>query len=312
MESLALSFQVVGPLFVMLAIGYILRRLNRLDASTISQMTGVAYQVFLSSTLFNSIYRYDLSVALDATLIKIVLAMNMACFFIAILFAHIITGDLPRRAALAQAMFQNSYVLYGVPIVSAIYGSGSIGMVAIMTLFTIPLRNVLAVVELSLICKQKTSARHLLLNILKNPLIVSSLIAICLVLLRLELPTTITESVSSLASAAAPISLILLGATFSFEGLRGYAKDLSLGVLAKLIVLPLILMPLPILLGVRGDALLSLLIMFAAPTASSAHILAQQMGADNILSGHMIVIGSAFSVISLFLWIFLLRFFSLI
>ena len=75
----------------------------------------------------------------------------------------------------------------------------------------------------------------------------------------------------------------------------------------RLIIIPAVLLPVAILLKMRGVLLLSTLVMLAAPNATSAHVIAREMGADSELASALTVISSAASVFSFFILIFILK-----
>lgn len=112
------------------------------------------------------------------------------------------------------------------------------------------------------------------------------------------------QSVSGIAS---PLQLFLLGAFFQFSGLRRYARELTAVVAAKLIVFPGLFLGLGALLGFRDAAFVSLLGVFASPTAVNSFTMAQQMGGDAELAGDTVVVTSAVSMLTMFLWVFLFK-----
>ncbi len=71
-------------------------------------------------------------------------------------------------------------------------------------------------------------------------------------------------------------------------------------------------MPISIWLGFRDVELLGLMLIFASPTAISSFTMAQKMDADSDLAAQIVVFTSAFCILTVFLWIFLLKQFSLI
>ncbi len=64
--------------------------------------------------------------------------------------------------------------------------------------------------------------------------------------------------------------------------------------------------------GYRDVELSTLMIIFAAPTAISSFTMAKQMDSDSDLAGQIVVFTSAFCVITVFMWIFILKQFYLI
>ena len=47
-----------------------------------------------------------------------------------------------------------------------------------------------------------------------------------------------------------------------------------------------------------------LIALFASPTAVSSFTMAQQMDGDSQLAGQLVVFGSLFSILTIFLWVF--------
>ena len=101
--------------------------------------------------------------------------------------------------------------------------------------------------------------------------------------------------------------LFLLGAFFQFSGLKTYRRELVTVSIAKLIVSPGLFLGLGALLGFRGVAFVSLIGIFASPTAVNSFTMAQQMGGDAELAGDIVVTTSAASILTMFFWIFLFK-----
>ncbi|WP_413926742.1 AEC family transporter [Clostridioides sp. ZZV14-6387] len=89
--------------------------------------------------------------------------------------------------------------------------------------------------------------------------------------------------------------------------MKGHLRPILLGVCGRLILVPTIFLPISILLGFRNVELASLMIMLSAPTAVSSFTMAQQMDSDSELAGQIVVFTSAFSIITVFLIIFILK-----
>ena len=83
-------------------------------------------------------------------------------------------------------------------------------------------------------------------------------------------------------------------------------------VITKLIIVPLIMLPLSVFLGIRGIALLTLTIIYGAPTGVSTFQMAKQMDGDSDLAAQIIVFTSFFCIITMFIWIYILKSMALI
>ncbi|HEX9025236.1 MAG TPA: AEC family transporter, partial [Clostridium sp.] len=87
----------------------------------------------------------------------------------------------------------------------------------------------------------------------------------------------------------------------------GCLKQVIIGVLGKLIIVPIIFIPISIMAGFRDIELATLLIMFSAPVAINSFTMADQMGADSELAGQIVVFSSILSVFTIFTWIYVVK-----
>lgn len=307
MDSLLISLNAVAPLFLFLALGYLLRRWELLDSSAISRVSRLTHYVFLPALLFQNIVDSGLAQGLPWGLVLIAAASSTLGCLLSVGLASLVEGDHPRRAALAQGMFRNNYVTFGIAIATAIYGAGAAGLVSMLIACIVPLNNIYAVAELTVLRRQRLSFRRLMREIVANPFVIAAALGFAVALLPWQLPAALGTTLSGLSGAGIPLSMLMLGASFTFTGLGGYARDIVVGVLTKLVLLPLCFIPIYLALGIRGESLLVLFVALATPPAASSHVMAGQMGADSTLAGHLIVFGSAVSVVTLFAWLWLLK-----
>ena len=92
-----------------------------------------------------------------------------------------------------------------------------------------------------------------------------------------------------------------------FKKIGGNAKQLAMSVVGRLVLVPCIFLPLAVYLGFRNAELAILLSLFASPTAVSSFSMAQQMGGDDELAGQIVVFNTSLCVLTVFLWIFVLK-----
>ena len=291
-----------------MAIGYLLRKIGMLDAPAIAKMSTVTFRVLLSTMTFQNIYACDIRQIWNGREVLINLALTLANFILALLIAYRVQ---PRkrdvRGSLVQGMFQNSYITFGVPIVSAAFGAAGAAMVGMMSALIVPLRNMIVVAYLSILCSERADAKKIVFSVLKNPFFLGGVLGFAVCLLGIRLPYILSETVSSLSRIATPLSLLLLGATLDFKSMAGYKKELFWGVMGKMVLIPIGLMPLAVLAGLRDAPLLSTCVMVAAPSATSAHIIAREMGADGDLAGQITVLTATVSILVFFVFIFALH-----
>lgn len=307
MEELRLSANAVLPVFLMMAAGYLARWLGVLERGDVGKMNRVAFRVFLPCLLFYNVYRSDLSAAADPRLIAYAVAGVLLVFGAAYVVVQRLEPVNERRGVVMQGIFRSNYVILGLPIAQALLGETELGPVSVLIAIVVPLFNVLAVFVLERFRGGSVNGREVALQVLKNPLVISSALGIVFLLLGITLPPVLEKAVSGLGSVATPLQLFLLGAFFRFDGLGRYVRALTAVTAVKLIVTPAVFLSLAAALGFRGVAFVALLGIFASPTAVNSFTMAQQMGGDAELAGDIVVSTSVFSAVTMFLWIFLFK-----
>jgi hypothetical protein len=83
-----------------------------------------------------------------------------------------------------------------------------------------------------------------------------------------------------IGGCASPISFLALGGALDFRAAGRYKKEITIGVMFRLILQPLIVISLAVLLGFREIELLPIVVMMISPTAVAAYTMAQNMDAD--------------------------------
>ena len=307
MDNLILSFNVVLPLFLCILLGYFLRRIHMVDTPALNTMNKLCFKVFLPIYLFNNIATTNLAAAFNGKLLATAYLGVLAQFLLLMLLIPRPEKENPRRGVLIQAMFRSNFALFGLPLALSLCGTEKVGPTSILVGLTVPLFNILAVVSLESFRGGKPSIKKMAKGIATNPLIIASLIGIAFNLLDFSLPGAVQKSVNDLGGVATPLSLVALGGSFTVSKVKEYRKQLTIGVLGRLVFSPLLMVSAGILMGFRNELLIPLLIMSGAPTAVSSFPMAQQMDGDGELAAGLVVFTSGGAILSMFLWIFVLK-----
>ena len=302
-----ISANAVLPMCLIMALGYGTRRLGWIRREEISTINKIAFRIFLPCLLYYNVYCSDLSGSFDPLLMAYAVGGVLLTFGLALGYT-LLTEKLPeRRGVLIQGMFRSNYVIMGIPVATALLGADQLGTVSILIAVIVPLFNMLAVVVLEVFRGQKPKPLHILGQIAKNPLVIGSVLGILTLAAGIRLPHILEQTIQNISAIASPLQLFLLGAFFQFSGLKTYRRELVTVSAAKLIVAPGLFLGLGALLGFRGVAFVSLIGVFASPTAVNSFTMAQQMGGDAELAGDIVVTTSAVSILTMFLWIFLFK-----
>ncbi len=302
-----ISANAVLPMCLVMALGYGTRRLGWIRREEISAINKIAFRIFLPCLLYYNVYCSDLSGSFDPLLMAYAVGGVLLTFGLSLGYT-LLTEKLPeRRGVMIQGMFRSNYVIMGIPVATALLGADQLGTVSILIAVVVPLFNMLSVVVLEVFRGQKPKPLHILGQIAKNPLVIGSVLGILTLAAGIRLPHILEQTIQNISAIASPLQLFLLGAFFQFSGLKTYRRELVTVSAAKLIVAPGLFLGLGALLGFQGVAFVSLIGVFASPTAVNSFTMAQQMGGDAELAGDIVVTTSAVSIPTMFLWIFLFK-----
>ena len=308
MENLMLSANAVLPMFMLLAAGFLSQKAGVLTREDVPRFNKVAFRIFLPCLLFYNIYCSDLSAAVKPGLIIYAVCGVLLVFAAAFLSVQHLVRREDWKGVIAQGIFRSNFVIMGIPIAQALVGADQLGAVTVLIAVVVPLFNFLSVYVLERFRGGHVKVRKVLLEVAKNPLIISSLLGILCQLLGIRLPGLLEQTISSLSVIASPLQLFLLGAFFRFDGLGRYLKPLTAVTTVKLFVTPALLLGTAALLGIRGGDFVGLIGIFASPTAVNSFTMVQQMDCgDAELAGDIVVMTSAVSILSFFLWILVFK-----
>lgn len=317
MDNLFYSLESVVPLFVLILIGYRLRRRHIINESFIQVGTTLGFKLALPVLLFQQISNADFTQAFNPKLILFSLSATLTSILLLCLLIPRFIKENARRGAMIQGIYRGNFAILGVPLAINMFGETGAAPTSLLLPFTIPLYNALAVVILTVFSPDrdtthKISLKALIKDIATNPLIIGIALGLPFSIFHWHLPALVTKSLSQIASLTTPLSLICLGGQFTFQAAR---KNFALSCWAtaiKLLIIPAIVLTLAILFGFRNGELGAIFILFMAPSAVSGYIMAKNMHSDDQLAAQILIMTTFVSCFTLFGGIFLLRTFHLL
>lgn len=307
MSNLVLSFTVVLPIFLELLLGYFLRVIGIFDFQTLRTLNKSVFRVFLPVLIFYNVYNSEIADVFNPKLIVFSVSAILAVFIISLVIVPLIEKDNKKRGVLIQGIFRSNFVIFGIPLSTSLFSSDISGTTAVLVAVIIPLFNFLAVVALELFRGGKPNLRNIVVGIVTNPLIIASAIGFAVLFSGITFPSVILKTIKEVSSVATPLALIALGGSIDFKTVKGNLRSIAIGVIGKLIVTPTLILGAAILLGFRDAEMAILLSLAASPVAVSSYTMAQQMGGDDDLAAQLQMFGTALCVITVFLWIFVLK-----
>ena len=301
MDCIILAFKVVFPILVYVTIGYIFKLIKLYDGKGIKVANDLVFKLFLPCLLFYNIYTTKIEKIFDINLIIYAVVSILILFVLLMLIVPHFIKDNSKCGVFIQGVFRSNFVLFGLPVTASILGENNAGLTSLAIAFVVPLYNVLAVICLESFRKSKVNFLNILKGIAKNPLIISSFLGVLFLVLKIQLPDFLSNVVRDLSRVATPLALIGLGGSFTFSAVKGNITKLAVILSLKLIIVPVTAIAVSAYaFGFRGTAIVTLISVFASPTAVSSFTMAQSMGGDSDLAAQTVVFTSLFSILTVF------------
>lgn len=311
MENFIYSINVTMPIFLVMVIGYILKQIGMLNDNFVTVANKFNFKVTLPFMLFKDIAGVDIKAVFDIKYVFFCAIVSTICFWVVWGTAKLLVRDKTIRGAFVQSSFRGSAAVMGLAFIQNIYGSSAMGPLMIVS--AVPLYNIFSVIVLTFEANdstginKKAKIRQAGINICKNPIILSILAGLIVGLLGIQFPTLVNKTVSNVAQMATPLALITIGA--GFEGRKALAKiaPTMAASTIKLVLQPLVFLPVAAWMGFSGEKMIAILIMLASPTTPSCYIMAKSMNNDEVLTASVIVTTTLMAAFTLTGWIFLLK-----
>lgn len=264
----------VLPDFLVIALGWCLLHLLHYRPEFFTSAEKLVYYVLFPALLFSSIVRAPFSFTEASTLILAATALMAVGIGLAWLAVPLLRPDPVSHASVAQCAFRfNTYI--GLSLSLTLAGPQGQAIMALLVGCTVPLVNVAAVVGLA-----RGRDSRVLVEILKNPLILATLAGLSFNMMGLELPEFALSMLQRLGACAIALGLICVGASLSLQGMGAQAKLMGWMVAIRLMALPALAIGLALMLPLSLLEKQILLLFSTLPTASATYILAVRMGGD--------------------------------
>ena len=351
LDILVTAVNAVLPLVLLILLGYILKRIKFLSGEFLKIGNKFVFNVCLPCMLFVNVYdKMDSFSDVPWAVVLYAVVVIFVIFALGLLTAVLTTKKKNRRGVILQCTFRSNFAIIGLSLVERLGGDGALA--SIVSAFSIPVFNILAVVALTVFAEkempqtgeqlaiqlEKNESKKngfsnrvgkILLNIIRNPLIIGVAVGLIFVAIREieraacggEVPFRFDTQLKflytcavDLKAIASPLALVVLGGQFEFSAVKGMTKEIVVGTVWRIVIAPLIGIGLAALLNYYCPALLNmpegayptLIALFATPVAVSSAIMAGQMDGDEQLATQLVVWTSIGSILTIFLTVFIL------
>ena len=314
MENLIFSLNATIPIFLMMLLGMLFRKLGWMDEVFAVKMNKFVFLVPLPVLLFEQLATVDFSEVWDIKFIIFCFVVTAISITISTLIS-LLWKDRSIKGEFIQATYRSSAALLGIAFIQNIYGTA--GMAPLMIIGSVPLYNIMAVVVLSVFKPgnnsfDKALVKKTLKGIATNPIIIGIVAGFVWSALKLSMPSILHKTVSSIGATATPMGLMSMGATFELRKATSKMKPTIVAVFMKLVGFCAVFLPVAAVLGFRNEELIAILVMLGSATTVSCFVMARNMGHEGTLSSGVIMMTTLLSAFTLTMWLDVLRSFGLV
>ncbi len=317
MSDFIFSLNVTMPIFLVMVLGWALKQIGILNDNFVTVANKFNFTVTLPVMLFRDLAQVDLKQVFDIRFVLFCAVASSICFWGIWGCAKLFLKDKSLRGAFVQASFRSSAAVMGLAFISNIYGSSAMG--PLMIVGAVPLYNIYSVLVLTFEAQNGEGEERdtgrlkaACVNIVKNPIIIAIALGAAAAWIGIDFPTIVDETVDSVAQLATPLALIGLGAGYEGRKVLAKIRPTLWASAVKLVIQPLVFIPVAAWMGFTGEKMVAILIMLAAPSTPSCYIMAKNMKNDGVLTASIVVMTTLLAALTLTGWIYLLKVLGLI
>ena len=281
----------------MISAGWLAARRGTLDEYTNAHVSKLILDIFNPLLIISSAAGAAGNISPGTVGTVIIIALGMFAVFIVV---GMLLTPLFDKDAMQRKMFQMMFVFsnlgfIGIPVVSSILGEE---YVVYITIFLLVYTVVLYTYGVSWMEGRfsLTSLRAMV-----NPGNICSVLALLMVLFGIQLPGFILTAVSYLGNVTSPLALMAVGYTLAHTGAREIFGQPRLYVftVVKMVILPLLMLPLLRLVTSEPSLLSVCAVMFGMPVGNMPMLLATEKGIDTQTCTAAILLTTIASVVTI-------------
>ena len=295
MTFFTVFFQMLA-LLIMIGAGYFVTKKGMMDPHTNNQMSDLIVNIFNPMLVLASAANSVGQISLAAMKLAGIIAVGM---FLAFIIAGMVLSPLFEKDRELRKIFQLMFVFsnvgfIGIPVISSIFGAEYVVYVSeFMLVYTLVFYTYgIALMDGKF---SKDSLRAMV-----NPGTIAGLLAMAVILFEIQLPEFLNTAVTYLGNVTSPMALVAVGFALADSDIKKVfcQPRLYLFSVVKLLVLPLLLLPLLRFAVGTSDLLSVCMVMFGMPVGNMPLILGNQRGLDVTACSAAIILSTVLCVLT--------------
>ncbi|WP_454916493.1 AEC family transporter [Xanthobacter sediminis] len=291
---MATILSALVPVFLVIALGVVLRRTLLTDAVHWVALEKLTYFVLFPALLVVSAVKADLAkvniVAVAGTLIAALLLLSAVIVALNRPVRRLFAADGPDFTSFYQgAVRWNTYVVLAVA--GGLFGADGITIAALALVMMIPVVNVTAVLVLAAFSgREPPTGRYVAGQIARNPYISACIAGAGLNVLHVPVPQIVLEFGDILGRASLAVGLLVVGGGLALHAMARLKPLVLASLVLKLLAKPAIAIGIGLMAGLSGVELVVVALIAGVPSAPAGYVLARQMGGNAPLLAEMLTL----------------------
>jgi hypothetical protein len=308
---LAEIFDIVAPVFIVVAAGYAAVRGKLLADEPIDQLMKFAIQFAIPCLLFRATSTIDLGVAFNWRLLLSYYAAAITCFGLAFLLVRKVFKRRPGEAVgVAFAALFSNLVLLGLPISERAWGVDGMAPSFALVSVNAPICYLVGITTMELLRADGRSAidtsRIVVSSIFRNSLMIGILLGFMVNFSGLGLPAPLLGAIDLLARASLPVALFALGGLLTRYQLSKSLGEASLISVISLMVQPALTWLLAWQLQLPDATTRAIVLMAAAAPGLNAYLFAAMYNRGQDIAASSVLLSTLLSLFTISGWLILL------
>lgn len=281
-------------LFIYAVFGMLLGKKGIINTKSRRSLVLILMDLAVPMMVLDAFNRHYSREDFSSSLLVIVLSAGFSIFSFLlgiILFSREEEG---RKSVLKYAIMYSNAGMIGLPVVALVFGDKG---VFYASMYMVPLRVLQWTLGLSLFTKNSGKKQSFVKNVLLNPVVVVVYIGLLQMALGFVFPQAVGLAIKGLGNTAAPLSMLLLGATLREMNIKMFVDfKVMLLSLFRLILIPLASIAFTRLLGLDFLASAVCVTLLAMPVANNTAGIAERYGGDYVFASACVCVSTVFSL----------------
>lgn len=292
----------ISVLFILIVVGFTVGRAGLVSPGGRKELTSVLMYVALPSSIIKAM---QIDFDSDKFAVAIGILLTMLILYIAIGGLSFVLIKLFRAEGKQRDVYQLAMILpnvgfMGYPVVEAVFGSEAIFYAAVGNM---PFELISWTLGMYIISRNgdTVSNDNPVKKSIINPGVISVIVGMTLFLTSTHIPDPFATALGMTAGLTSPLAMMLIGITLSTTNILSTFKNLRLYLLGfiKLVLLPVCVMMVMQIIGMKGMGAVLPALLISMPSASYTAIFSSKAGSDDRLASEAVFMCTLLSMLTI-------------